>query len=192
MRKSLKIASAAVALFLVLGAVAFVYASMQKSTALASDQQSNNQYVQTLLDSDNVTIPSNVTWPCHMDRGHGQRMMGNGLEFVQMLSQNSTLSTVQGTLIAVSRDLLVLSTDSGQVRVMILNEWTVGSEVVDRATLFNGTFVSPGQSLTVNVLKSDLFSNTNFSVNVMLGYEVVNATGTHAYAVLPFNIQAAT
>jgi len=43
--------------------------------------------------------------------------------------------------------------------------------------------------LTVSVLKSDLFSNANFSVNVMLGYEAVNATGTHAYAVLPFNIQ---
>jgi hypothetical protein len=90
------------------------------------------------------------------------------------------------------RDIVLSSRASGQVRVMIPREWTVGSEVVSGATLFNGTFVSTGQTLTVDVLKSDLFSNANFSVNVMLGYEAVNATGTHAYAVLPFNIQPAS
>jgi hypothetical protein len=75
---------------------------------------------------------------------------------------------------------------------MIPNEWTVGSEVVNSVSLFNGTFVSSDQTLTVDVLKSDLVSNASFSVNVMLGYEAVNATGTHAYAVLPFNIQPAS
>jgi hypothetical protein len=75
---------------------------------------------------------------------------------------------------------------------MIPSEWTVGSEVINSTALFNGTFVSSGQTLTANVLKSDLFSNANLSVNVMLGYEVVNARGTHAYAVLPFNIQPAS
>lgn len=192
MRKSLKIASAAVVLFLVLSVVAFVYAGMQNSLALASDQQTGNGYVQTFFDLNNVTLPSTVTWRCHMDRGHGQQMMGDGLQFVQLLSENATLSTVQGTVVSQSADLLILNTDSGQVRVIVPNEWTVGGEVVDRAALFNGTFVSSGQSLTVDVLKSDLFSNANFSVNVMLGYEAVNATGTHAYAVLPFNIEPAS
>jgi hypothetical protein len=192
MRKSLKIASAAVVLFLVLSAVAFVYAGMQNSVALASDQQNRNQYVQTVFDLNNVTLPSNITCPGHMERGRGRQMMGDGLQFVQLLSENATLSTVQGTVVSQSRNLLILNTDSGQVQVVIPNEWTVGGDVVDRATLFNGTFVSSGQTLTVSVLRSDLFSNANFSVNVMLGYEAVNATGTHAYAVLPFNIQPAS
>jgi len=192
MRKSLKIASAAVVSFLALNALALVYAGMQNSLALADDQQTSNQYVQTLLDSTNVTLPINATWPDHMEGGHGRQMMGDGLQFVQLLSENATLSTVQGTVISQSRDLLILDTGSGQVRVMIPNEWTVGSEVVNSASLFNSTFVISGQTLTVNVLKSDLFSNANFSVNVMLGYEAVNTTGTHAYAVLPFNIQPAS
>jgi hypothetical protein len=189
MRKSLKIASAAVVLFLALSAVAFVYAGMQNSLALANEQQAGNQNMQTFFDSNNITLPSNGTWPGYMERGHGRQMMGDGLQLVQMLSENATLSTVQGTIVSQSRDVLILDTGSGQVRVMIPSEWTVGSEVVSGAALFNGTFASSGQTLKVNVLKSDLFSNANFSVNVMLGYEAVNATGTHAYAVLPFNIQ---
>jgi hypothetical protein len=192
MRKSLKIASAAVVSFLALSALALVYAGMQNSLALADDQQTSNQYVQTLLDSTNVTLPINATWPDHMEGGHGRQMMGDGLQFVQLLSENATLSTVQGTVVSQTRDLLILDTGSGQVRVMIPNEWTVGSEVVNSASLFNGTFVSSGQTLTVDVLKSDLVSNASFSVNVMLGYEAVNATGTHAYAVLPFNVQPAS
>jgi hypothetical protein len=165
---------------------------MQNSLALADDQRTSNQYVQTLLDSTNVTLPINATWPDHMEGGHGRQMMGDDLQFVQLLSENATLSTVQGTVVSQSRDFLILDTGAGQVRVMIPNEWTVGSEIVNSASLFNGTFVSSGQTLTVNVLKSELFSNANFSVNVMLGYEAVNATGTHAYAVLPFNIQPAS
>jgi len=164
---------------------------MQNGLALADDQTSN-QYVQTLLDSTNVTLPINATWPDHMEGGHGRQMMGDCLQFVQLLSENATLSTVQGTVVSQTRDLLILDTGSGQVRVMIPNEWTVGSEVVNSVSLFNGTFVSSGQTLTVDVLKSDLVSNASFSVNVMLGYEAVNATGTHAYAVLPFNIQPAS
>jgi len=192
MRKSLKIASAAVVSFLALSALALVYAGMQNSLALGDDQQTSNQYVQTLLDSTNVTLPINATWPDHMEGGHGRQMMGEGLQFIQLLSENATFSTVQGTLVSQTRDLLILDTGSGQVRVMIPNEWTVGSEVVNSVSLFNGTFVSSGQTLTVDVLKSDLVSNASFSVNVMLGYEAVNATGTHAYAVLPFNIQPAS
>jgi hypothetical protein len=192
MRKSLKIASAAVVSFLALSALALVYAGMQNSLALGDDQQTSNQYVQTLLDSTNVTLPINATWPDHMEGGHGRQMMGEGLQFIQLLSENATFSTVQGILVSQTRDLLILDTGSGQVRVMIPNEWTVGSEVVNSVSLFNGTFVSSGQTLTVDVLKSDLVSNASFSVNVMLGYEAVNATGTHAYAVLPFNIQPAS
>jgi hypothetical protein len=192
MRKSLKIASAVVVTFLALSALALVYAGMQNNLALADDQQTSNQYIQMLLDSTNTTLPINGTWPDHMERGHGRQIMGDGLQFVQLLSENATLSTVQGTVVSQTRDLLILNTDSGQVRVMIPNEWTVGNEVVNSASLFAGTFVSSGDTLTVNVLKSDLVSNASFSVNIMLGYEAVNATGTHAYAVLPFNIEPAS
>jgi hypothetical protein len=85
--------------------------------------------------------------------------------------------------------MLVLNTTSGQIRVSLPQKWTVGDEVVNRTSLFNGAFASTGQTVTVYVLESNLFSNTSFSINTMLGYKATNATGTNAYAVLPFNIQ---
>jgi hypothetical protein len=106
--------------------------------------------------------------------------------------QNATLSNVTGTVVTVVNGMLVLDTSSGQVRILLPNEWTVGNETVNRVTLFNGTFASQGSSVTITVLESNVFSNANFSINEMLGYEAINATGTQAYAVLPFNIQPAS
>jgi hypothetical protein len=34
----------------------------------------------------------------------------------------------------------------------------------------------------------EIFESPSFSINVMVGYEITNATGTTAYAELPFNI----
>lgn len=65
--------------------------------------------------------------------------------------------------------MLMLDTGSGQVRVSLPKEWTLGTDVVGRASLFNRIFAGAGQNVTVRVLESNLFSNTNFSINMMLG-----------------------
>ena len=116
-------------------------------------------------------------------------MRGDGPFWIGGLLENATLSNVTGTVVTEAKGMLVLDTESSQVRVLLPKEWTVGTDVLGRAELFNGTFASSGQSVTVTVLESNIFSNTNFSINEMLGYEAINATGTQAYAVLPFNIQ---
>jgi hypothetical protein len=117
------------------------------------------------------------------------QMRANGLQWVGGLSQNATLANVSGTVISEVNGVLILNTSSSQIRVSLPKDWTVGTQIVDRNTLFNGPFASSGQSVTMEVLENNLFSNANFSINEMLGYEAINATGTHAYAVLPFNIQ---
>jgi len=168
-----------------------VYACSQNGiTANSNEQQTGIQNMQTFFGS-NVTLPNNVTIPWgHMTRM--PQMRANGLQPTEELLQNATLSTVQGTVVSELRGMLILDTGSSQVRVLLPKAWTLGSEVVGRAALFNGTFANPGQSVTVKVLESNVFSNANFSINVMLGYEAINATNTHAYAVLPFNIQPAS
>lgn len=182
----MKIAAVASVLFLALGAIAFVYAGSQNAlNANAGEQQVS---MQTFFGSNNVTWPSNFTGcPSYMKRM--PQMRANRLQSIEGLLQNATLSTVNGTVVSTVHSMLVLDTGSGQVRVLLAKEWTVDNEVVGRASLFNGTFASPGQSVTVKVLESDVFSNANFSINVMMGYEATNATGAQAYAVLPFNIQ---
>jgi hypothetical protein len=191
MRKSLKIAAVAAVLFVAMATVAFVYACSQNGTiANANEQQAGIQNIQAFLGS-NVTLPDNITIPWgHMTRM--PQMRANGLQPIEALLQNATLSTVQGTVVSEFRGMLILDTGSGQVRVLLPKAWTLGNEVVGRVTLFNGTFANPGQNVTVKVLESNVLSNANFSINEMLGYEAINATNTHAYAVLPFNIQPAS
>jgi hypothetical protein len=190
LRRSLKIVGVAAVVVLALGAIAFVYASTQNGFDANADEQMqmSMQNMQTFFWSNNVTLPDNVTMPC----GHMRRMpqmRGNGFQWTEGLLQNATLSTVQGTVVSEVKGMLILDTGSGQIRVLLPKEWTVDNEVVGRGSLFNGTFASPGQTVTMKVLESDVFSNTNFSINVMVGYEAINATAAHAYAVLPFNIQ---
>ena len=183
MRKSLKIATVAVVLFLGIAAAVLVFANSQNALATDDAQPTTLPNMQMFFEQ------NNVTGPCRM-RNRGE-MRADEFESVTGLFENATLSTVEGSVVSVLRGMLILDTGSGQVRVMVPKVWTLDNAVVSRTELFNGTFVSPGQALTVKVF-ADVFSNASFSVNVMLGYEAVNGTGTHAYAVLPFNIEPAS
>jgi hypothetical protein len=188
MRKTLKIAAVAAVVFLALGAVAFALALSQNGVTANANEQTSMQNMQTFFGMNNVTCPANATMPwAHMYRM--PQMRANGLQWAEGLSQNATLANVSGTVVSEVKGILVLDTSSGQIRVSLPKEWTVGTEVMDRNTLFNGTFASPGQSVTIEVIESSVFSNANFSINEMLGYEAINATNVQAYAALPFNIQ---
>jgi hypothetical protein len=186
MRKSVKIAAVAAVLLLALGAVLLVYAGMQNSlTANADTQnQTGSQNMRMFFSTDDNATPY---W-CGK-RGMPQIRMGDLRGFEAFLNNSTTLSTVQGSIVLVSKGMLILDTSSGQISVLLPKEWTLNNEVVSRADLFNGTFASSGQNVTLKVLESTVFSNSNLSINVMMGYEATNATGTHAYAVLPFNIE---
>jgi hypothetical protein len=192
MRKSLKIAAVAAVLFIALGAIAYVYACSQNgATANANRQRLGFQNMQAFFQSNNFTLPGNATIP----RGYMPRMppmRSNGLYLTEGFLQNATLSNVTGTVVTEVKGMLVLDTSSGQVRILLPKDWTVGNETVNRVTLFNGTFASQGQSVTITVLESTVFSNASFSINEMIGYEAINATGAQAYAVLPFNIEPAS
>jgi hypothetical protein len=192
MRKSLKIVAVAAVLLIAVGAVAYVYACSQNgSSDNANGQWMGFQGMQTSSEWQNFTCTNNVTMPWgYMTRM--PKMRGNGLPWGYGLLQNATLSNVTGTVVSVVRGMLVLDTSSSEVRVLLPNEWTVGNEVVSSATLFNSTFASQGSSVTITVLETNLFSNASFSINEMMGYEAINAAGTTAYAVLPFNIQPAS
>ena len=182
MRKSLKMATVAAVLFLALGAIVFVYANSQSNLNTTDNelQATMRNYMRNYFSSNN-TLP-----PCY--RGRMSEFGEDRLQLGLSLFENATLNTVQGTIVSQSKGMLILDTGSDQIRVLVPKAWTLNNEVVSRATLFNGTFAGAGQSITIKVLESNVFSNTSFSINVMLGYEAINSTNVHAYAVLPFNI----
>jgi uncharacterized protein YdeI (BOF family) len=188
MRKTLKIAAVAAVVFLALGVVAFALALSQNGVTANAREQTSMQNMQTFFGMNNVTCPGNTTMPWAR-MGRMPQMWANGPRWAEGLSQNATLAIISGTVVSEVKGILILDTSSGQIRVSLPKDWTVGTEVVDRNSLFNGTFASPGQSVTIEVIETSVFSNANFSINEMLGYEAINATNVQAYAVLPFNIQ---
>jgi hypothetical protein len=188
LRRSLKIFLIAAVALVALSAVAFAFAySQNASITNVNMEQMGMNGRWTYVGSHNATILFNQTGPCQ--RGFMAGFRGNGLGMNGAFLQNATLGSVQGTVVSQVNGILILNTGSSEVRVILPAKWTVGTDVVKRASLFNGTFASGGQNVTLKVLESNVFSNANFSLNQMLGYEATNATGTTAYAVLPFNIE---
>lgn len=213
MRKNLIILATTVIMLAAVGAAILANANasnsiIQTSNLTTSSNTQTTQYIhpffgldQSQYSSDsiflsNVTLPDNITLPGDfMIQGsgirgmHGRHMMSGGQQFFESLTQNATLTTVEGSVVTDFRNMLILNTNSGQITVQIPREWSLGSQIISGTELFNGTFASSGQTVTLQVLKSDIVNNASFSINEMLCYAATNATGTTANAILPFNIQ---
>jgi len=201
------------------GAVLFAFAATASNptvnAAINATPQVNAQPLQSMnapfgpMTPGNFTFPGNWTFPGNFTfqgnfgpRGNFgfQGPMMHGMRGKQMFGsqlsggflQNATLSSVSGSIVTESRGLLLLNTTSGQVSIQIPNEWNIGSEIVRGSDLFDGTFASSGQTVTLQVLESNVFSNTSFNLNEMVAYQATNSTGTLATAVLPYNIQPAS
>jgi hypothetical protein len=175
MRKSVKMAAAITVLFLAFGAVVLAYANSQN--ALTSG---NEQKAPTDMANGAPQIQSKLK----------QSAADNGHPWAKKFLQNAAAATVNGTVVSQVKGMLILDTGQSEVRILMPRYWSVGTEVVGRTKLFNTTysFSGPGENVTVKALESEVFKNPSFSINVIVGYEITNATGTTAYAVLPFNI----
>lgn len=168
-------AAAVIALFLAFGAVVLAYANSQNALTTG-----NGQDAQTYATNSTPQVQSKPK----------QSVMGNDHPWMKKFLENATATTVNGTVVSEFKGMLILDTGSSEVRILMPKYWSVGNEVLGRWKLFNATysFSGPGQNVSVKALESEIFENPSFSINVMVGYEITNATGTTAYAVLPFNI----
>ncbi len=199
MRKSLVIIALVGVMLCVVGAVLFANASASPSSSAINSAvpQVNVQPSQIVGNPGSPMVPGNFTFPDNFTFSGNFTSSGNfgfqgqmfGSQFSGRFLQNATLASVSGSVVTETRGILLLDTSSGQVSIQIPKEWNIGSQVVSGANLFNGTFASSGQTVTLQVLESNVFSNTSFTLNEMVGYQATNATGTTATAVLPFNIQ---
>lgn len=175
MRKNVKLAAAITVLFLAFGAVVLAYANSQNASMPSNGQ---NPQIYTATNATQVQL-QNLQSIISKDRSWTKKFL-----------ENATVTTVNGTVVSLLKGMLILDTGSSEVTVLMPKYWSVGSEVFGRWKLLNSTysFSGPGQNVTVKAVESEMFENPSFSINVMIGYEVTNATGTTAYAMLPFDI----
>jgi len=166
MNKNLKIVGIAAVLVLALG-LSFVYAFAQTDSSTANNGLATNQQIRQFLQN---------------HPGVARRALGRFLN-------HATLGEATGTVVSESNGMLVLSTDSGQVTVLLPKMWSYNNQLLNRTELINSDFAKAGQTVSFKVLKGE-WTETGFTVNVMIAYEAANSVNAHAYAVLPFNIEA--
>jgi len=168
MNKGLKIAAVIAVLLLALGCFSFLYASAQTDSNTANNAATTTQQVgQSISPQSGVQLKVLVNFLNHANQ-----------------------TEVTGTIVTEFQGMLILSNDEGQVRVLLSNMWSYNNQLLNRTELIDNTFAS-GQTITVKVLKGVWVKN-NFSLDIMIGYEAVNAADAHAYAVLPFNVEASS
>jgi len=102
---------------------------------------------------------------------------------------NSTPVEIQGTVVALVKHLLVLNVTEGQVRIHLPPTWIVGEKVLETEDLFETDYLTIGQNITVKTLKGNLVTKETYGIYVLFGYEIINASDVHAYAVLRFNVE---
>jgi len=178
MKRSLKIASIIGLVLLLLGASVLVYGTMQTTNDKKDNGPPDNRPP--------ANRPPENRPPSVLP---GEEHFGLNFEQLKFFLNHATAVKINGSVVALVKGMLILNTLEGHVTILLPENWTVDSMVVNRETLFNGTFSGVDQNVTVKALKSVLFEHDNFSINVIIGYEIINANGIHAYALLPFNIE---
>jgi len=170
LKKSLKIASIVAVLILAVGIVTIVYANSQ----LAAGKHNGKK----------IFSPTNPPPPKPL-----QPRPDAGLEWFKKFVTQADATQISGTVESEFKGMLILGTDEGQVRILLPEVWSLNSEVMKRGKLFNSTFCDIGQTVNVKVLKSVLLEKDSFNINIIIAYEIINASETHAYAAFPFNIE---
>jgi hypothetical protein len=96
---------------------------------------------------------------------------------------------VDGAAVALFKNMLIVDTAEGQIRIHLSQAWTVNGEVTMREELFESGYLSEGENTTVKALRADVINKQGLCVYLLLGYEIINESTVHAYAILPFNIE---
>lgn len=102
---------------------------------------------------------------------------------------HSEPTEVNGAAVALFKNMLILDTAEGQIRIHLPRAWTVNGEVMMREELFESSYLSEGENITAKALRADVIDKQGLCVYLLLGYEIINQSTLHAYAILPFNIE---
>ena len=102
---------------------------------------------------------------------------------------HSEPTEVNGAAVALFKNMLIVDTDEGQIRIHLPQAWTVDGQIVMREELFENDYLTEDETITVKVLRADVIDKEGLCVYLLLGYEIINESGASACAVLPFNIE---
>ena len=109
--------------------------------------------------------------------------------FAAWFLQNAEDVQVEGTVVAVSDNKLILNTANDQIRVHLPAEWTVNNQVLTREELLTSGYMSPGETSTIQALQAQATNKQGVTVYITAGYELTNQLGQTAVANIIINIE---
>jgi hypothetical protein len=112
-----------------------------------------------------------------------------GWQFIWWLLNNSEPAKMEGKALTFYNEMLIVDTGDDQVRVALPDEWTVENDVLLREELFEAGFLTSGENITIEALRTNLIEKEEMSIYFLIGYKIINSTGIPAYAALPVNIE---
>jgi hypothetical protein len=96
---------------------------------------------------------------------------------------------VEGTAVTLTNNMLLVNTSEDQIRVHLPAEWTIVDEVIPGEELFASGYLSEGENTTVKALEANLINKEGHRIYLLVGCEIINDSGIHAYANLRVNIE---
>ncbi len=109
--------------------------------------------------------------------------------FVAWFLNNADVVQVEGTVVAVSDNKLILNTASDQIRVHLPAEWTVNNEVLTREELLTSGYMSAGETINIQTLQAQATNKQGVTVYMTAAYELTNQAGQPAIANIIINIE---
>ena len=103
---------------------------------------------------------------------------------------NSEPVEIEGTVVTHQEGMLILATGAEQTRLFLPEEWTVDTEIQSREQLYTSGYLTEGEVITVKALRADIIDKPILKINLIVGYEIIDDEGVHAYSNLPVNIEA--
>ena len=123
------------------------------------------------------------------EAGEAQCAQVDEFGLIWWLLNNSEPEDVEGAAVTFHKDMLVVNSDRGQKRIALPEEWIVGSDLVTREMLFGSGYLRIGENVTVRALRAEIIEKEGLCIYVLIGYEIVDDAGVHAYAAIPLNIE---
>ncbi len=111
------------------------------------------------------------------------------VRFVKWFLNHSEPVEIEGTAVNLSEKMLIVNTSEDQIRVHLPAELTAGDELTLREELFACGYLSEGENITVKALEANVIDKEGLRIYLLVGYEIINESGVHAYANLHVNIE---
>jgi hypothetical protein len=109
--------------------------------------------------------------------------------FAAWFLNNADAVQVQGAVVAVSDNKLILNTATDQIRIHLPAEWTVNNEALTREELLTSGHMSAGESITIQTLQAQATNKQGVTIYITAAYELTNQVGQTAIANIIINIE---